>query len=256
MSDVLLTATAGGVRTFTMNRPAARNALSAELMSVLCAELAQADDDPSVGAVVLTGADPAFSAGVDLKEAQSGIFDAELVLDPDRAPWWRLHGMRTPVIAAVNGPAITGGLEMALQCSFIIASERAVFGDSHARVGLHPGGGLTGMLPQAVGVRWARQMSFTGRFVDAALALRIGLVNEVVPHEELLPTAQSIAADIVACDTVTVLALNRTYRDVAEQALGDGFDVERERFRSWRFDAGDIDKRRQTIMNAGRDQIG
>src|SRR5205085_12299073 len=116
-----------------------------------------------------------------------------------------------------------------LQCSFLVASERAAFGDTHARVGLHPGGGLTGLLPQAIGLRRAREMSLTGNFVDAAEAHRLGLVNHVVPHEELLPTALGLAGDIASGDPRTVAALNESYRDVAALPPAGGPALERAR---------------------------
>jgi enoyl-CoA hydratase len=256
MAPVLLTETGGGVRTLTLNRPAARNALSADLMDRLVEAFHAAEADPDVLAVVLTGADPAFCAGVDLKEAGSRGLPSAAVIDPKSSLWWVLHGMDTPVIGAVNGPAVTGGLELALQCSFLVASERALFGDTHARVGLHPGGGLSGLLPQAVGLRKAREMSLTGNFVDAAEALRLGLVNHVVPHDELLPTALRLAGDIASGDPRTVTALNATYREVAALPLGEGLALERERFRTWEYDPAGIEARRQAILDRGRRQMG
>src|SRR5256885_2101714 len=213
MDSVLLVETAGGVRTLTLNRPAARNALSSELIDRLVEAFHAAEDDPGVGAVVLTGSDPAFCAGLDLREAGAAGLPSASVLDRKGSPWWVLGGMSTPVIGAVNGPAVTGGLELALQCTFLVASERAAFGDTHARVGVHPGGGLSGLLPQAVGLRKAREMSLTGNFIDAAEAHRLGLVNHVVPHEDLVPTALRLAGDIATADPRTAAALNQTYRD-------------------------------------------
>jgi len=255
MEPVLLTETDGGVRTITLNRPAARNALSSELMERLVEALHAAEDDPDVLCVVLTGADPAFCAGVDLKEAGVNGLPTSHVIDPKSSLWWVLHAMNTPVIGAVNGPAITGGLELVLQCTFLVASERAVFGDTHARVGLHPGGGLTGLLPQAVGLRRAREMSLTGNFIDAAEAHRLGLVNHVVPHGELLPTARRLAGDVAAGDARTSAALNASYRDVAALPLGEGLALERERFRTWEYDPASIEARRRAVMDRGRTQL-
>jgi enoyl-CoA hydratase len=255
MSDVLLTETAGGVRTLTLNRPAARNALSSELMRRLVEELHAAEDDAAVSAVVLTGTDPAFCAGLDLREAGASGLPSGGVIDPKESVWWVLYGMNTPVIGAVNGPAITGGLELVLQCTFLVASERAVFGDTHARVGVHPGGGLTGLLPQAVGLRKAREMSLTGNFIDAAEAHRLGLVNHVVPHEDLLPTALRLAGDIAGGDPRTVAALNETYRDVAALPLGDGLALERGRFSDWEYNPADIETRRRAVAERGRSQL-
>jgi enoyl-CoA hydratase len=255
MSDVLLTDTADGVRTLTLNRPSARNALSSELMGRLVEELHAADGDPDVLAVVLTGTDPAFCAGLDLREAGASGLPSGGVTDPKESVWWVLYGMATPVIGAVNGPAITGGLELVLQCSFLVASERAVFGDTHARVGVHPGGGLSGLLPQAVGLRKAREMSLTGNFIDSTEAHRLGLVNHVVPHEDLLPTALRLASDIAGADPRTAAALNATYRDVAELPLGDGLALERRRFTEWKYNPADIEARRRAIAERGRGQL-
>ena len=158
--------TAGAVRVLTMNRPEARNALSTKLIVALYAAFCDADADPSVRAVVLTGADPAFCAGVDLKEAQhlgTVYFEQFQTQSCIR----KTAEMATPIIGAINGAVFTGGLEMALGCDFLIASERAVFADTHARVGILPGGGMTARLPQVVGGAMARRLSMTGEVVDA-----------------------------------------------------------------------------------------
>ena len=255
MDQVLLTEDAGGVRLLTLNRPAARNALSSELIERLVEELHAAEDDATVQAVVLTGAAPAFCAGLDLREAGASGLPGAGVLDPKGSPWWFLHQMSTPVVGAINGPAVTGGLELALQCSFLVASERAAFGDTHARVGVHPGGGLTGLLPQAVGLRKAREMSLTGNFINAAEAHRLGLVNHVVPHVDLLPTALRLAGDIAGGDPRTVTALNDTYRDVAALPLGEGLALERRRFAEWEYNPSDIEARRAGVAERGRSQV-
>ena len=255
MTTVLLTDEANGVRLITLNRPEARNALSTELMDRLVEALHAAEDDPGVQAVVLTGADPAFCAGVDLREAGASGLPTTAVIDPKASPWWVLHHMNTPVIGAVNGPAITGGLEIVLQCSFLLASERAVFGDTHARVGVHPGGGLTGLLPQAVGLRKAREMSLTGNFINAAEAHRLGLVNHVVQHEDLIPMSLRLAGDIAGADPRTATALNQSYRDVAALPLGEGLALERERFTTWEYNPADIEARRAAIADRGRSQL-
>jgi len=252
---VLLMDEANGVRLITLNRPEARNALSSELMDRLVEALHSAEDDPEIRAVVLTGADPAFCAGVDLREAGASGLPTTGVIDPKASPWWVLHNMNTPVIGAVNGPAITGGLEIALQCTFLLASERAVFGDTHAQVGLHPGGGLTGLLPQAVGLRKAREMSLTGNFIDATEAHRLGLVNHVVSHPDLLPTSLRVAGDIASGDPRAVSALNETYRDVAALPLSEGLALERDRFSTWEYNPADIEARRAAIADRGRSQI-
>jgi enoyl-CoA hydratase len=256
MDEVLLTENAGGVRTITLNRPGARNALSAELIARLAQALVAAEDDPDVAAVVLTGADPAFCAGLDLREVGAQGMSQEAVTDIKASPWLVLAAMETPVVGAVNGPAVTGGLELALQCSFLVASERAVFADTHARVGIHPGGGLTALLPQVVGMRRAREMSFTGRFVGAEEAYRTGLVNHVVPHQQLMPFVRRLAGEIAAVDPSTVQAINATYRDVAATTLGEGLELERRRFADWKLSPADVEARRQAVIDRGRSKLG
>ncbi|MDT5169836.1 MAG: enoyl-CoA hydratase, partial [Mycobacterium sp.] len=180
-ATLVLSDDAGPVRVLTMNRPAARNALSPELIGTLYVALRDADDDPSVRAVVLTGADPAFCAGVDLKAAQR-LGPVYFEQFQTQSCIRQTAQMRKPIVGAINGAVFTGGLEMALGCDFLIASERAVFADTHARVGILPGGGMTARLPHVVGAAMARRLSMTGEVVDATRAERIGLVTEVVPH--------------------------------------------------------------------------
>lgn len=204
------TADHGPVRVLVMNRPEARNALSSTLIEALYAALDDADSDPSVRAVVLTGADPAFCAGVDLKEAQrlgSAYFEKFQTQSCIR----KTGEMCTPIIAAINGPVFTGGLEMALGCDFLVASQRAVFADTHARVGILPGGGMTARLPQQVGGAMARRLSMTGEVIDADCAERIGLVTEVVPHERLLPRAIELAGQIAEVPAPIMAGLKEIY---------------------------------------------
>lgn len=211
MSAVLvLTDDAGPVRVLTMNRAEARNALNTNLIEALYTALDEADADPSVRAVVLTGADPAFCAGIDLKQAGregSAYFERFR----SRSCITRVAEMATPVVGAVNGPVFTGGLEMALGCDFLIASERAVFADTHARVGILPAGGMTARLPQLVGAAMARRLSMTGEVVDAARAERIGLVTEVVAHNRLLSRAVELAGQIAEVPAPTMAALKQIY---------------------------------------------
>jgi enoyl-CoA hydratase len=146
--------------------------------------------------VVLTAVDPVFSAGVDFKRLERGPGETGSPLD--LTPAGALRAMRKPVICAVNGACVSGALEVALSCSFIVASERARFADTLAMLGVVPTWGLTALLPRAVGVRKARQMSITGEFVDADEALRLGLVNHVVPHDDLMAFTLELAGRIPA----------------------------------------------------------
>lgn len=201
---------AGQVRILTLNRPEARNALNSALIEALYDALCEADADASVRAVILTGADPAFCAGVDLKQAQREG-PAYFQRYQSHNCITRVAAMATPVVGAINGPVFTGGLEMALGCDFLIASERAVFADTHARVGILPGGGMTARLPQLVGVAMARRLSMTGEVVDATRAEQIGLVTEVVPHPQLLPRAVELAGQIAEVSAPIMVGLKEIY---------------------------------------------
>lgn len=194
--DVLHSEDVDGVRILTIDRPASKNALNAELRRTLRAALRAADRDDAVGAVVLSAVDPVFSAGVDYKEigATPGGAGKDDAAGPTDNPAAVLRQMRTPVICAVNGACVSGALEVALSATFIVASERARFADTHALLGVVPTWGLTALLPRAVGHRKAREMSITGAFMSAEEALRFGLVNHVVEHDALLPFALKLAA--------------------------------------------------------------
>ena len=175
----------------------------------LCEVLTDTDADDAVSVVVLTAVDPVFSAGVDFKEVATQPV-ASATDAPATNPAAVLREMRSPAICAVNGACVSGALEIALSATFIIASERARFADTHARLGVVAAWGLTALLPRAVGVRKAAEMSITGNFVESEEALRIGLVNHVVPHSDLLPAALRLAHDVAATDAVAeVLDLYR-----------------------------------------------
>jgi enoyl-CoA hydratase len=247
-----------GVALVTLNRPEARNALNGELIAALRGALEECGARDYVSAVVLTGADPAFCAGLDLgyladraerRDAGEDIFPEVPV---PRIP--------KPVIGAVNGPAVTGGLEVALACDLLVASERARFADTHTRVGIVPGWGLSVALPAAVGMRRAKEMSATGNFVDAPTALTWGLVNHVVPHDELVPFALALAADMVSVDQSALNALMATYDDGADLVDRPRHDLERSRYMEWQSDAegagASIAERKAGIIERGRAQKG
>ncbi len=228
---VILSERHGPVAVITLNRPEARNALNADLVAAFPRAVRDADADPEIRAIVLTGADPAFCAGFDRRDVDGGKKKGE---NPHPGYWGALPPTRVPVIGAINGAAVTGGFEIALSCHFLIASERARFADTHTKVGMVPGWGLTVVLPRLVGPGRARYMSLTGDFVDAATALEWGLVVEVVEHERLLTRAVEIGTAIASTHaeaTEEVLAL---YDDV--RALGDtdeAFAFENRRAREW-----------------------
>ena len=258
MTDVVLYEVADRVATVTLNRPEARNALSAELRGALTGAIERADGDADVDVVILTGADPAFCAGLDLKELGSGAHDVSAAARGDRSEPGPIPKIPKPVIGAVNGVAITGGFELALNCDFLIASEHARFADTHSRVGIMPGWGLTVLLAEAVGVRRARELSATGNFLDADTALAWGLVNHVVPHEQLLPTCRKLAADIVSNDQAGVRRILQTYDEGWQMTGAEAWDLESRVSADWlRSGAAmsdQIEARRQAVMERGRAQ--
>ena len=257
MSDVLLVNVIDRVATLTLHRPDSRNALSSELSNALWDAVLAAGADGSVDVVVITGSDPAFCAGVDLKEVSgeapsSGSFVRRRGAD---GLYRFLPPIDKPVIGAINGACVTGGLELALQCTFLVASERAWFADTHGRVGILPGGGMTVLLPQAVGLRRAIEMSLTGNRLGAEEALRLGLVNHVVPHEGLLPFAQRLAADIVSTGAVVVRRLHDQYRRVAAAgSLAEAHALEGLMAETWALDPADVAARRSDVQARGREQ--
>lgn len=229
----------GPVVRLTLDRPAARNALSESMRRTLRRELRTADRDPEVAAVILTGTDPAFSAGVDLKEGLRGKPSGREFPDPAQV----LRAVRVPVIAAVNGPCYTGALEMALSCSFLLASEQATFADSHAQVGLIAGWGMTALLPRAVGVRRARQMMLTGEPITADEALEAGLVNEVLPHGDLLIRADQVARMIAHAYPPAVHVTVQLLDDNDGVPLGQALAAETDATLRWRTDPAEIARR-------------
>ncbi|MGK9272891.1 enoyl-CoA hydratase [Williamsia muralis] len=246
----------GATVLITLNRPDARNALTGTLIVALREALADADADDSVHAVVLTGADPAFCAGVDLRMlgTEGGWDEVNVPGVPLGFPWIPL---RKPVIGAINGATVTGGLELALACDILVASERARFADTHARVGMMPAWGLTARLPAAVGWGFARRMSLSGNFVDAPTALRVGLVTEVVPHEDLLSSALSLAADIGNNNQRAVSALLSSYREAQQHELDPQLVTEERNSAAWMasFDPAQVAAARDQVMSRGRQQM-
>jgi len=254
VSRPLLVEDDGHVRVLTLHRPEARNALSGELIRALYAALLAADEDDAVRALVLTGSDPAFCAGVDLKEAaRDGA--AYFAQYDDANCIAQVALLRTPVIGAINGATFTGGLEIALGCDFLVASERAVFADTHARVGVLPGGGMTARLPSVVGQADARRMSLTGEVVDAARALRMGLVSEVVPHGELLPRARDLARSIAEVDPAVLQPVKQMFVQAWDATLGDSLAVEARIAGAHRPAYDELERRRREVLARNRSQL-
>ena len=258
---VVLIDVADRIATITLNRPQARNALSREVMYALWDAVGEFGRDPDVDAVIVTGADPAFCAGVDLKELSGETPPSAPLRAPGDGPERDTNGLYRflpvidkPVIGAINGVAVTGGLEIALQCTFLVASERARFADTHARVGIMPGGGITVLLAQSIACG-AIEMSLTGNFLTADEALQLGLVNHVVPHDELLPFTRRLATDIVNNDQRGVRRLVSHYRRIANSAtLDEAHLIEGYMAETWTLDTDDVAARRADVTARGRSQ--
>jgi enoyl-CoA hydratase len=244
--DVIRVERDGSVALITLNRPHARNAMNAALAGATC-EAFEAAQDAAV--IVITGADPAFCAGLDLRDL--GVDDMI-----DLPPFNQVVAdSAVPTIAAVNGPAVTGGFELALGCDFIVASERAAFADTHVRVGVYPGPVLLD-LPRRVGMAWAREMSMTGNFVDAETAGRIGIANHVVPHDELLPFTLGLARAIAEQDRSMVAMMRDDWNATTGVTIEESRRIHAEfqsRSASNRSGA-DIASRRDAVIARSREQ--
>jgi enoyl-CoA hydratase len=246
---VLLSTRHGKVALLTLNRPQARNALNAELSQALCDAIAAQQD---AGCIVITGADPAFCAGLDLRN-----LGAERLAEfPSYTN--ALVASEIPIIAAVNGAAVTGGFEVALLCDFMVASEKAVFADTHLRVGVYPGPVVVD-LPRRVGMAWAREISLSGDFLDAATALRIGLVNHLVAHEELLPFTMRLAQSIAEQPREMVSALRRDWDESVGPPVAEGRRVHARHAVQGGFTGSrgsEIAERREAVLARSREQRG
>src|SRR6476646_8222284 len=249
--QVILVDVADRVAVVTLNRPESRNALNPALNAAIPEAIAGCDARDDVDVIILTGADPAFCAGVDLKalttdsEVKHIVSDEHELIRP-------FPETAKPVIGAINGAAVTGGFEVALTCDFLVASERARFADTHARVGIMPGWGLTVLLAEAIGQRRAREMSVTGNFLDAPTALVWGLVNHVVPHEELLPFTRQLALDVASNDDAGVRNVLATYRGEDRTTDRETRRIELRRSQDWLDSASgvadEVAKRRDAVM--------
>jgi enoyl-CoA hydratase/carnithine racemase len=194
-----------GVAVATLNRPDIRNAISGtDIIEEIESVCRCVNQNQTVKVLIITATDPAFSSGGNIKDmaTKTGMFEgtpAEVMenyrRNIQRIPM-AIHGIEVPTIAAVNGPAIGAGCDLALMCDMRIASDKATFGESFINVGLIPGDGGAFFLPKVVGMAKACEMTFTGDIVDAEESFRIGLVNWFVPHDQLMPAALELAHKI------------------------------------------------------------
>ncbi len=260
MSEIIRVERDGGIATVTLNRPEARNALSGALRRGITSAFEELGQDDEIGVIILTGEGKAFSAGVDLKElselgpSEGGTGELERAEDCVRT----MERCPKPIIGAINGFAITGGFELALGCDVLIGCPETRFADTHARVGILPGWGLSQKLSRLIGIHRAKLVSLTGNFVDAETAERWGLLVQVVPTEELMATCQSIARDMLSC----VPAALQGYKQMIDEGFAIPYGESRkyEHKRSLEHvdsvSAEDVASRRSAIQERGRDQSG
>ena len=227
--ETILVETRGKVGLVTLNRPKALNALNVRMMADVVAALRRYEDDPTIGAVVITGSERAFAAGADIKEMQPKTY-IDAYSEDLFAGWDAMLRARKPIIAAVAGYALGGGCELAMMCDFIIAGDNAKFGQPEITLGVMPGMGGSQRLTRFVGKSKAMDMCLTGRMMDAAEAERCGLVSRVVPADRLVEEALDAAGKIADFSMPAVMmvkeAVNRSY----ETTLAEGLRFERRVF--------------------------
>jgi len=223
-------AVAGPVATVRMNRPEALNALNSKMVKDLVAAFDALEGDESVLCIVLTGSDKAFCAGADVKEMAT-LSPAEISsADHLRPVWERAAKVRKPVIAALSGYALGGGLELAMCCDIIVASEGTKLGQPEINIGIIPGGGGTQRLARAVGKHKAMEMILTGGMISAEEAKAHGLVNRVVPPGKYLEEATKLASEIASKAPMAVRYAKQAIAASQEKGLSEGLEVERRLF--------------------------
>jgi enoyl-CoA hydratase len=244
-----------GYAIVTLNRPDEMNALSRELRSDFVAAFDDCTGDDNIRVIILTGSGRAFCAGFDLKEL-AGTTEQDVSQEADNAIARAMERFEGPIIGAINGHAVTGGFEMALACDILIASENARFADTHARVGMLPGWGLSQKLPRLIGLSRAKEISFTGAPLFAQQAYEWGLVNHVVGQDELIPRAIEMAEKMCAC----VPHILQQYKSLIEQGFGMLYHEalvweEQQAIESARqASAAMIAQRREEVLNRGRSE--
>jgi len=256
---LVLTHVEDGIAVVTLNRPDAMNALSRALRRELATAMRAVDADDRVRCVILTGAgERAFTAGLDLKELGSdtsnlGAANAD---SAEENPVKAIEQCRKPVIGAINGVAITGGFEVAIACDILIASTNARFADTHARVGILPGWGLSQKLSRMIGISRAKQLSFSGNFLDAKTACDWGLVNAVVPADALLAHAKALARDIASVDPAMVQSYKRLIDDGYALPFGAAMAHEHafSSAANRKVSAEEVEARRLAVIERGRGQ--
>lgn len=258
MSDDLLVERDGAVAILTLNRPEVMNALSPGLLGDLCQAFRSLQQDSEVRAAILTGTGKAFCAGLDLKamESHPGGLEA-FAIHGDNDVAAAMADFDRPIIVAVNGVAATGGFELALMGDILLASDGARFADTHCRVGLAPGWGLSQKLSRMIGPSRAKEAHFTGNFISAQQAAEWGLVSRTVPAEELMAEARRVAADIASCIPGTVKLYKKLVDDGLAGTLGAGMEMEKlvMGYANRGVSGDDIGQRRKGVQERGKKQV-
>lgn len=256
MSDIVLVETENGVTTVTLNRPDNLNALSIALRKKLAEVFHDLKTDDNSQVIILTGNGRAFTAGLDLKELGEKGMNTSSSSSDGVDLQAAIREVGKPVIGAINGFAITGGFELALACDILIASTDAKFADTHVRMGVVPGWGLSQRLSQLIGASRAKQLSFTGNYLDAETAEKWGLVNIVLPPEELLPYCKQLAKDITSVNQQTLKDVHHLIDYGWEKTLGEGLAEEARLSRSENqgLAAETLEENRLNVQSRGRDQ--
>ena len=255
----VLTEVRDGVLVVTMNRPEAKNAMNKAQAEGISAAMDRLEADNELRCAILTGAgERAFTAGLDLKElgTDTSNLGAANATSAEENPVKAIEQCRKPVIGAINGVAITGGFEVAIACDILIASTNARFADTHARVGILPGWGLSQKLSRMIGISRAKQLSFSGNFLDADTACAWGLVNSVVPADELMTHAKALARDIASVDSGMVATYKKLIDEGYAMPFGDAMAHEHaySSAANARVSAEEVEARRLAVIERGRGQ--
>lgn len=256
MRDLVTVERDGALAIVTLNRPDAMNALSADLRNQLAQAVDALEADSQIRVMILTGAgEKAFTAGLDLKELGASQESAALGIASDD-PVASLGRFSGPIIGAINGVAITGGFEMALACDVLIGTQNTRFADTHARVGILPGWGLSQKLARLLGPSRAKEISLTGNFVSATQALEWGLINRIVPPQDLLDTARALADDMLSCVPDTLAAYKQLIDDGYATTFADGLKLEdtRGRAANRQVSGAAVEQRRAAVQQRGKQQ--
>ena len=245
-----------GIAILTLNSPEKMNALSYELRQTLVEAFRELQADENIRVVILTGSGRAFCAGLDLKELVTASPDGSKFADDKNVLPDAIRAFDRPIIGAINGHAITGGFELALLCDILIASNEAKFADTHVRFGMLSGWGLSQLLPRLIGKSRAKEISFTGNFITAEKAEAWGLVNRIVPANELLSTCRALAEDIASCDVATVKSCKRLIDEGYGMNLDDALAHESAAVLDWnqRITSDEIAAARRDLQNRGHQQ--